>query len=906
MHVAQGASSPAPPTAVLESKLNPPTARSWQIRRSHLRERFHGSNAKLVLIWAPAGFGKTTAMSQCMAELQANGVDTAWLTLDQADNDVSRFLYSLEAAVARLTGDPCRPDHSEDDSRSAGETALQLMARLADDTPAFALFLDDFERIQDPSVRGLVREIIDHLPRRGQLVIGSRSLPDLGLGRLRARGQLLEIDAAQLRFSKKETADFLLERRRLPLTETDLARIHDKTEGWVTALWLASLAMEDHPEPGAFIDRFSGASQTVAEYLAEDVLARQPPEVRRFLLRTSILHHLSAPLCDALVPGTHSETLLRRLDASNLFLTPMEGEERIYRYHSLFADFLRARLAEEMPDEVPRLHRAASDWYESQGRPVPAIDHALEGHNFDRALRLLSEHADRLLSQGRMRLLARWFQALPEHLLRRRPRLQVARVWALCFTHAPHETLQVLRDTGLEASADPEIRAHVRAIRPLLLAITDRFEEAQEAGRRGLTDLPTPAPFADMALINAMANVYSVMGEYAQARQLLDSARDAQGTHESAFNVMYSESIDGIIDLQEGRQRQAAARFRLAVGATRRATAFSHINANAWAGVLHASAVYEANQPGQAARLLNVYVPMAKDVGLADHMLLGDVMLARIAFHDGDVDRAFQILTGLEHMGYVRQLPRVVATTRLERARLLLMQGRGMAARDELDRADIGDVWERIAPLRLPANDLEYLQMGRWRWEIHSGRPETVCEPLRHALEDARAATRYRRALKLQLLLAIAHHHAGHAGEAMAAIGELLETACAEGYLRLIVDEGPAAGSVIMQFRNGSGQGGAGRSDPILAEYVERLLEAFGPAVTDVPAEPRQGLLEPLTRKEIQVLQLLAEGYSNSAMAEKLFVSDSTVRTHLRNINAKLSAASRTQAVAIARRVGVI
>jgi LuxR family maltose regulon positive regulatory protein len=465
----------------------------------------------------------------------------------------------------------------------------------------------------------------------------------------------------------------------------------------------------------------------------------------------------------------------------------------------------------------------------------------------------------------------------------------------------------MLEETGLERSGNPNIRPHVMAIRPLTLSMMDRQEEAIEIGERGLPELPTCQPFADMALINSMASSYSVMGLYNKARKLLDGARDAQGTYPSSFNVMYSETVEGIIDMQEGRQRQAAARFRLAVGATREASAFSQANGNAWAGVLHAGAIYEQNQLALAARLLHVYGPLARDVGLPDHMLLSDIMLARIAFSKGEIDQAFRILTELEHLGHIRNLSRVVATTRLERARLLLLQRRYDAARQELERAGDADLWQRVQTLRLPANDLEYRELTEIRMDIAGGNPDRALAELERELADAFDEHRFRRVLKLKLLKAIALHKTTQLREALEVMGDVLHVASSEGYLRLIIDEGQAAGTLVLLFAQNLRESNE-RSDPILAGYVQTLLDAFGPDIQEqaTKAEPENTLLDPLTRKEIRVLQLLSEGYSNSAMAEKLFVSDSTVRTHLRNINSKLNANSRTQAVAIARRLGIV
>ena len=936
-------------TARVASKLSPPSVTALQVPRAAVCQRIAQAGAvKLVLVRAPAGFGKTTAMVQARAPLAAQGIDTAWLTLERTDNDVPRFLACLRQALAPIIGDA-----------PAGDAPLALVDALAAQASPFTLFLDDFELITEPAVLGLVREIIDHLPRRGQLVLGSRSLPDLGLGRLRAAGQLLEIDVEHLRFSRSETETFFAlrhanaDQRALGADRSHLDDLHRKTEGWIAALWLASMALEAvlarQGSVADYIAQFSGSDRAVADFLAEDVLARQRPEIRDFLLRTSILRQFNAPLCQALNPRIDARRTLDQLDAANLFITPIgngssggpnggpsggpghrpgsgsaataaPAAEPEWRYHSLFADFLRAQLARERPDELARLHLAASGWYESQGRPVPAIDHAIEGGDAPLAIELLAAHALTFLDQGRMRLLARWFAALPAAALVDRPMLQVVSLWACTLTRGPWEAMEQLHQSGCEHSADPAVRAHVHALQPMLLAMMDRVEDANAIGREHLARVPTGQPFADSVLCNAMAHVLGVLGEREQAQRLLDAAR--RGQQGAGFNRMYSESVEGLLDLQQGRLRQATARFRLALGlgtggagAGGAGGGYGPTQGNAWAGVLYADAVYEAHQLAQAEHLLNVYLPLARDVGLPDHMILSHNMRSRIAFERGDIDAALQTLTELEYLGHHRQLPRVVASARLERARVLVLQGQAAAAAQALDRADDPSVWQRVARHQMSAHDIDDIVIGRLRWQVQFGDAAAAAARAAEAAVAAQAADRQRRALKLQVLQALALLRSGSAADIAAAVAlmvKLLQVAQAEGFVRLLLDEGPAVASLLRRTRAALHEGAGGRSDPLLDDCVQRLIGLCGdegqPDETDArpAALPAAPLDEPLTRKEIRVLQLLAEGYSNSAMAEKLFVSDSTVRTHLRNINMKLNARSRTQAVAIARRLGVV
>ncbi|WP_179404722.1 LuxR C-terminal-related transcriptional regulator [Burkholderia guangdongensis] len=920
-------------------KLSPPVSAATHVIRQRVRDLLQAAaSARLVIVRAPAGFGKTTAMLQHRARLEHASVATTWLTLDSADNDPVRFLSGFDAAVSAIVGDDVLPEPARPVPHTIGEVALQAMDRLASHREPFAFFLDDFEVLQEPGVLAWVREIVDHLPYNGQLVIGTRCTPDLRLGRLRARGHLLEIDAAALRFSIDETEQFFRTVRPMSLAADDLLRLHRKTEGWAAALWLASASLERSDARTEFIDRFSGTSRSIADYLAEDVVARQPEPVRRFLLRTSLLRYLSEPLCRALMPDADCGTILRQLEAASL-IVPIDSDgsdDRAWRYHSLIADFLKAQLLRDAPDEIAGLHRAAADWYLSRQRPVAAIDHALDGGDFAHAVALLAQHAPSLLGEGRMRLLMRWFDALPDAVLRDHLPLQAIRAWALTFTRGPWEAMELLDRSGLRDTADLAVRPHVLALQPTLLAMMDRFEEALDVGRACLAHWPTGHALADMLLANAMANLFAVIGEHAQSRRLIETARRTQSADGSAFNLMYSETVEAICDLQEGRLREASARLRIAVGAGS-AHHYGHTGGNAWAGVMYAATVYEANDLAQAAHLLQVYVPLARDVLLADHVTIGHVLLSRIAFARGDVDDAFETLSRLEHLGHARRLARMVAGAKLERARVLLMQGHARAAHDEIARADEPGLWARVAPLHLIGNDLDYLALAQLRWEALAGDAKATAPRLVDAAARADAHARHRRAMKLRLLAALAHQRADEPAAAQALLGPLLKAACAEGYARLLLDEGGGhVGPLLRQFSRTLGASGGASRDPVLAEYVLRLVAACGLAdgpadgfaggLADVPADvpadvladvpanapanalatDKPALHDPLTRKEIRVLQLLAEGYSNNAIAEKLFVSDSTVRTHLRNINNKVDARSRTQAVAIARRLGVI
>lgn len=869
---------------------------NYAVPRTHVFQRIAHSRAKLVLVRAPAGFGKTTAMVQARSHLDQANVHTAWITLERADNDVPRFINCLRAAIAQSGLEELPP-----------APPLEILRAVSRDVASFALFLDDFEKVEEPAVIGLVRELVEHLPRNCQVIIGTRSTPEIGIARLRVQDVLLEIDTDDLRFTPHETQRLFEQRLDAPPSRDDVMRLHQKTEGWPAALSLAAVALARHGVHSDFIDRFSGSHGDVAAYLAEDVLVHQPPQIRDFLLRTSILRQLCPSLCQTLNPRLDADEILDRLVTSNLFLTPVGGKDRTWRYHSMFADYLSAQLRREAPDTILSLHLAAAGWYEERNQIVPAIDHAIEGADRPYALSLLVQHVDQLLEQGRMRLLARWFEVFQPRELAMYPRLQVIAVWALAFTQGPLRAMEMLEHSGCSESQDPQVRAHVNGQRPMLLAMMDRFEDGYALGRQCLDNLPTINAFADGVLCNSMGHILSVLGQHGEAHRLFDTARQVQS--KGAFVQMHTESTEGLVDLQMGHLRDAAARFRIAVRSPR-VLPYNLTGGNAWAGVLHASSVYEADNLEEAQHLLNVYLPLARDVGLPDHIIMGYRMRSRIAFQHGDVDRSLQLLTELEYLGVERQLPRVVASSRLERARLLLLQGYSDLSRGELDRAGDEQLWQRVARLSLPANDVEDIVIGRARWAIAFGDPGAALTQLHFALAEAQQMERGARALKLRLLTALAQQHKGMKQAAVDTAAPVLRHMCHEGFVRLILDEGPVLIPLLEECLAVSQRGTGQRSAPLVCEYVQRLLHALGPSLA-VDSTPRSTgnparMLEELTRKELRVLQLLAEGYSNAAMAENLFVSDSTVRTHLRSINSKLNARSRTQAVAIARKLGLI
>jgi LuxR family transcriptional regulator, maltose regulon positive regulatory protein len=416
---------------LLETKFHVPTRRRGLVARSRLKERLRGAGeSALTLVSAPAGFGKTTLLTDWLTTAHADGGVTAWLSLDHSDNDPALFWAYFIAALktaAPGVGESALAllPSTESPSEASVVTLLNDLAAVTHDV---VLVLDDYHVIEEPHIRDGMAYLVEHLPPHVRLVIASRADPTLPLARLRARGELVEIRAADLRFTLDEAAAYLNDVMGLELTPADVAALEGRTEGWIAALQLAALSMQGRTDVAGFIAGFAGDDRYIVDYLAGEVLQRQPEHVRSFLLQTSILSRLSGSLCDAVTGQDGGRAMLEALDRGNLFLVPLDDRRLWYRYHHLFADVLRARLLDEQRDEVHELHRRASDWYGRHGDQSAAIDHALDGEDFERAADLI-EMAARPAFQARQEAtFRRWLEALPEEVFRVRPVLAIALV----------------------------------------------------------------------------------------------------------------------------------------------------------------------------------------------------------------------------------------------------------------------------------------------------------------------------------------------------------------------------------------------------------------------------------------------------------------------------------------------
>lgn len=871
------------------------TSDSWLtgIERSLIIDRVLAGGAKLILFIAPAGYGKTQTMTQLRDAFLAQGMETPWLSLERHDNDPQRLLSFLRQVLDSPTG----PDQMEPFGLNVSHSQ------------PVAIFLDDFELIDGGSLPEIVLNLLGQLPPGCRLVIGSRRKLRMGLAKLKLQGAVLEFNDQDLQFSKEQSAALFQNALGLQdLPHATLNLLHEKTAGWPAAVALASIALS-HQGMGSqvLLHQISASLQPVEEYLSEVVLSHQTQEMYEFLLSTSVLHQLDPVICQALVPGLNCDYMLDRLIEGNLFVSAVPGRTERWRYHPLFADILRTQLKRKRADDFLRLHLAAAGWYEENEQIVPAIDHAIAGEDYPYAARLLAEHAMRLLEDGRIKLLSRWFGAIPLEVLQQHVVLLTVHLWVTTFTQGALQAMRLhARFSSFWPCEDALAKIHLDALNCSWQFMLDKPTEAGAIGLKALSRIPTPEPYADNVLSISMALYFVQDGNRAAANRLLHAARERQG--DAAFMRMFIESAESEQDMQDGRLKQAMARLRIAVGATHsQSGAMDITNGNAWAGVLYGVACYEAGQWDQAKRLLRAYVPVAQAVGSHDHLILAWVCLSRMAHAVGEQDEAVQCLAELEHMGATRQLPRLMASAWLERSRTQLLAGQGEVAKVSMLRADLPEVWAHDRPLRRLAHSALDPHTAHLRWNLHFGDARQALRDIDAALADARSIRWPLRGVTLELLRAAALSRSKQESAALGQLQTTLEFTAAQGMTSRVRDEGTAVLDLVRKLYLRDCQRS---SDPAWLAYLSDLLHAHAgsDAMPVAISAPAVMALEttPLTPKETQILNFLAEGFSNQALSAELNVSESTIRTHLRNINAKLDVNSRMQAVAKARQWGIL
>ena len=903
---------------LLQTKLYIPKLRRGQVERPRLLERLsRGAESKLTLVSAPAGFGKTTLLAEWLEGAASDGISTAWLSLDPGDSQATTFWSYVIAALQTVA--PGFGANSLSLLRQPQPPRVEailatLVNELSETSHQIIFVLDDYHAIDARDVDQGMAFMLDHLPRHVHVVIATRADPAFPLARLRGRAELAEIRAADLRFTPDEALAYLNEVMGLNLTASDVAALEERTEGWIAALQLAALSLQGRDDVAGFIAGFAGDDRYIVDYLVEEVLHRQPEEVRSFLLDTSILDRLTGPLCDAVTGQSGGKAMLEALDRANLFLVPLDDRRQWYRYHHLFADVLMARLKDEQPDRVPELHRRASDWYEHNGDRSEAIRHALAGEDFDRAASLI-ESAVPALRQGHQEVTAlQWLRALPDEVIARRPVLSVAYAWALLSIGELENVERRLGDGERWLTAPHGVPDEAGAGRPEMVVV-DRREfsllaaliavyRAVLAQIRG--DVATTVRHAREALNLAPEDDDLLRGA---AEALLGLATWASGDLETAHRIYgagmarvqrsgsLSDALGGAIALADiritqGRLRDAIRTYEQALQlSAKHGEPVLRATADMYVGL--SDLAREQGDLQAATRHLQASKDLGEHMGYPQNRYRLHVVTARIRQAEGDLDGALDAIHEAQRL-YMPDFIPDVRPLPAQEARILLRQGRLAEA----------NAWARARGLS-PHDDLAYLRefehvtlarvlLAQSTLDPSDGSARDAFALLGRLLREAEDGQRTGNVIEILVLLALAHQVRGDMPAALAALGRALALGEPEGYVRVFLDEGAPMAALLQDAANRG----------IAPDYVRHLLADFGHAHDRTPI--KQPLVEPLSERELDVLRLLATDLAGPEIARELVVSLSTVRSHTKAIYAKLGVNSRRSAVTRAEELDLL
>ena len=927
---------------LVATKLHVPRPQPGFVPRRRLADALGEGLARgRVLLCAPAGFGKTALLAEWA---RGGGQLVAWLGLDDGDSDPARF---WRYAVAAL--DYARPGLAGRLGPLLGPSAPRSFTRLvavlinelsADRNPdEVLLVLDDYHLIDSDPVHESVAFLMENLPPGLRVVVSSRADPPLPLARLRARGQLAELRAADLRFTPDEAAALLSETAGPGLPAGAAEALVARTEGWAAGLQLAGLSLRGHADPSGFAEAFSGSHRFVLDYLADEVLDGQAGEVRAFLLETSVLERLSAKLCDAVTGRAGSQSMLEDIERAGLFLVPLDEVRGWWRYHHLFADLLRARLQAEQPERVQGLHRAAAAWSDEHDLADDAVRHALAAGDADWAARLVERHVETLLGRSEGETLRRWLSALPDQAVCDRPRLYLARAYGAAMGFQV-ETLDALLDDAERAQAagggepyeDPagqpvsvlaNVPAGIAFLRASLARLRGDAILAADYNRQALAQLrendwlmhsfvrwnQAAAEWLGGRLGPAERGLAEVLAELRAADEAVRraggdpaevlSAVEGGAEFFAGFLAMRVCYDLGQVQRAQGNLDAALATYRQALASAGESGTTSHT------GLAHvglAQVLYERNDLTEALDHATRGVTMCQQLAFTPPLATGLAVVARIRNAHHDAAGAVEAMDEAGQAGLSAQVIALFNPVPSQRAQLLLAQGDTRAAAEWTAATRLG-----------PDDEADYSQEPAYlvlaRVLLAQDNSGAALALLQRLLDAADCQGRTGSIIEIQALRALALAACGDHASALGALTEALTLARGRGYVRIFADEGAPMRALLAQLS--AAQRGRSRAAlPIDPGYLAELLRACGQADTVPPrrgaAAAPAGLAEPLTDRELEVLRLLATGKSNQRIARELVVAVDTVKKHVTHVLGKLGAANRTEAAARARQLGLI
>jgi LuxR family maltose regulon positive regulatory protein len=882
---------------LLSTKLFVPSPRPNRVSRPRLIAQLNTCLDKaLILISAPAGYGKTTLVSSW---LQGSKIPSSWLSLDEGDNDPIRFMQNFLAALQKIvpTIQPDLLSLLQRTQPAPNDMLLNILINeiVAHDAP-FVLILDDFHVIHAEHILKILTFLIDHVPPQFHLLLLTRIDPPLPLFRLRARDQLLEIRAEQLRFTRQETTAFLNEVMGLKLSADDIIAMLARTEGWIAGLQLAALSMQACKDIHGFVSAFTGNHHHIMDYLTGEVLKFQPEKVCMFLLQTSILTSMCGSLCDAVVePGESGlddgQAMLETLEAMNLFVIPLDDRRQWYRYHHLFTDVVNLRLKNLFPQQLPELHRRASDWYEQNAMISEATHHAIMAGNQARAAQLVEQNGCSLLMRGEGFTLLKWVESVAPYTLTH-PWLSILKAWGLALTGHLDQVEPTLQTAeGLFSPLEPTIESKIMlgsiaAVRAFMANLHGEAQLAEDYAHGALEYLPVNNDFS--CSIRSVAT--SICGDASWINGNLEAARSAyleavQISQEAGniYMTMIANSNLADVLIEQGDLHQAARIYAETLQNARRPDGQElPIADRLFAGL--GSISYEWNHLEAADQHTQRCIGLCQQWGNSYLLAKTYVMLAWLEQARSNLEKAQEAMHTAELMLSEQRLsPRQSNLVKLDLAHWWITQG-------SLERA-----FHLVQHLGLTIDDeissarqSEYLLLLRLL--LAQGEYDAAGSLAERLLLMAEAASRKGWVIEILVLQALIFQGKKDIDQALAVLGKALSLAQPEGFARVFLDEGEPILKLLYQAK----------SHRIGSGYPSELLSGLCSA-SDIGPPNAQLLIEPLTFRELEILKFIEAGYSNQDIADRLVISSLTVKRHISNIYAKLGAKSRTQAVSLGR-----
>jgi len=883
-------------TPILATKLYIPSPRPKVVLRprliAQLNDGLHQNQnfgCKLTLISAPAGFGKTTLVSEWVAGCQR---PVAWFSLDEGDNDPARFLTYLVSALQTIDVNIGKGVLGILQSPQPSPTESILTTLLNDITTisdSFILVLDDYHVIDSKPVDQALVFLVEHLPPQMHMVIATREDPPLPLARLRVRGQLTELRAADLRFTPAETADFLNQVKGLNLSAEDIDALEIRTEGWIAGLQLAALSMQGYEDVTGFIQSFTGSHHYILDYLVEEVLGLQPERVQTFLLHTSILDRMCGSLCDAVLldPSVSGQETLEYLERANLFIVPLDSERRWYRYHHLFTELLRQRLSQSAfsgnkEGGVAEYHIRASQWYEDNDLEIEAFQHAAASNDIERAARLVEGKGMPLQFRGALAPVLIWLASLSTTVLDARPSLWVMYASALSMTGqltGVEPKLQAAEAVLQGAELDDKTRnliGHIAAIRALLAAVQNQVDVIIAQSHRALEYLHPDNLAVRTATIWFLGTAYHLQGDRAAAgRCYTEAIAISQASGNLVINLNATTGLGKVQEMGNQLYR-AAETYRRVL----QLVGDSSQPAGCEAQLGLARILYEWNDLDAAEQHGQQSLQLAQQIENTNRAVSCEVFLASLKLARGDVAGAAAMLAqtnkAVDQHNFVNRIPEVATAQVL----VLLRQG------------DLAAAAQLVHTHQLPISQAQV--------HLAQGDASAALAALEAVRRQMEANGWEDELLKIMVLQAVAFHAHAEKDKAMQLLGDALALAEPGGFIRIFVDEGQAMAQLLFEAAEHG----------VMPDYVGKLLAAFQAVAQTSEDKPNlplaQPLIEPLSQRELEVLQLIAQGLSNRQISERLFLALSTVKGHSRIIFDKLQVQRRTEAVARARELGML